>query len=211
VAGIGALGIGAFGGLGALVPGDLTAADTATSGGAEGQPLSEQESALAPDWLQNRCESPIVSPSDVPDVGLTLTVTFPEQASIGAQSITGSVQLTNTSEEAVTGTVSAAPAITLSQSGIAVWHTSGVSSLDGVELALQAGESRQFEAVFRPLSCSIEDEARAVDGFDDSLEPVAPGDYSVSAILDVTLDGATSGRTPVVSPLRPVSLELEGR
>lgn len=215
IVGMGGLGISTLGG---LVPNDLTAADsasTAEESGADalsaedsgGGASADGESALAPDWRQNRCGSPPVLPSDVPDIGLRLDVDFPPRASVDAESVAGTVRVTNTGDEPVTGRVSARPAITLATDGITVWHTSGVGGLAPDALALDPGESREFTTVFRPLFCTIEDEARAGEGFDAELDALPPGEYTVSAVLDVTLDGAPAGRTPLVAAPEPVRLD----
>lgn len=206
VVGIGGLGIAA---LGTLTPADLTAADSAPSsdGTEETEALADEGTALAPDWLQNRCGAPIVTPADVPNLGLELDVEFPDRASVGTESVPGMVRLTNTSAEVVTGTASAAPAVTLSEGGLTVWHTSGVGDGEVVDIALGPGESLDFPAVIRPLLCTPQDEARALEGFDEGLDAVSPGEYAVSAILDVTLDTGTAGRTPVVSEPQPVRLD----
>ena len=173
---------------------------------AGGGTVADGESALAPDWLQNRCGSSPVTPADVPDIGLRLEVDFPARATTGADAIVGTVRVTNTGSEPVAGAVSATPAITVAREGVTVWHTSGVEPGDPRELALDPGESRAFDAVLRPLSCTIDDEARAVDGFDAGLASLPPGEYAVSAVLDITLDDDSAARVPLVS--EPESLRL---
>ena len=214
IVGIGGLGIGALSG---LVPNDLTAADSASTaeesasdqGGADdtgGGTMAEGESALAPDWLQNRCGSSPVTPADVPDIGLRLEVDFPARGMTSVDAIIGTVRVTNTGSEPVAGAVSATPAITVAREGLTVWHTSGVEPSDTLDLELDPGESRAFDAVLRPLSCTIDDEARAVDGFDAGLASLPPGEYAVSAVLDITLDDDSAARVPLVS--EPESLRL---
>lgn len=214
IVGIGGLGVSAIGG---LVPNDLTAADSAStaeesaleqagSGDTSGGTMADGESALAPDWLQNRCGSTPVTPADVPDLGLVLEVDFPARATAGADSIVGTVRVTNTGSEPIEGAVSATPAITVSSDGRTVWHTSGVEDTGTLDLALDPGESREYGAVLRPLSCTIDDEARALEGFDAGLAPLPPGEYAVSAVLDITLDDDSAGRAPLVSEPEPLQL-----
>lgn len=204
IIGIGGLGVGALSG---LVPNDLTAADSASTteesaieqGGANdtgGGTMADGESAFAPDWLQNRCGSAPLTPADVPDIGLRLEVDFPTAAPTGTGVIGGTVRITNTGEEPVGGLLSATPAITLASQGMTVWHTSVQSSRGPESIALDPGESRTFDAELRALACTTDDEGRADEA---ELDPLRPGDYAVSAVLDITLDNDPAARVPLVS------------
>ncbi|MER3389524.1 MAG: hypothetical protein RJQ01_05775 [Microcella sp.] len=215
IVGIGGLSVGA---LGSLVPNDLTAADTASTaeeaaveqGGSpemDGGEAADGGSALAPDWLQNRCGSAPVTPADVPDAGLLLEIDFPARATTADDRVEGTVRVTNTSGERVSGRVSSSPAITLASGGLTVWHTSGVAEQGERTIALDPGESREFAAVLRPLLCTIDDEVRASEGFDAGLAPLPPGEYAVSAVLDIVVDDAPQVRTPLVSAPEPLVLE----
>ena len=212
IVGIGGLGAGALGG---LVPNDLTAADSASTaeesaveqGGAGdtgGGTMADGESALAPDWMQNRCGSTPVTPADVPDIGLRLEVDFPTVAPTGTGVIAGTVRITNTGEESISGLLSATPAITLASQGVTVWHTTVRSDRGPEAIVLAPGDSRSFEAELRPLACTIGDEGRAGE---EELDPLHPGDYAVSAVIDITLDGDPPARVPLVSEPEPILLE----
>ncbi len=211
IVGIGGLGVGALSG---LVPNDLTAADSASlaeepameqggAGDTGGGTMADGDSALAPDWLQNRCGSSPLTPADVPDIGLRLEVDFPAVAPTGTGVISGTVRITNTGEEPVSALISATPAITLASQGVTVWHTSVRSDRGAEAIALDPGDSRSFEAELRPLACTTDDEGRAVDA---ELDPLRPGDYAVSAILDITLDDDPAARVPLVSEPEPLQL-----
>jgi len=212
IVGIGGLGVGALNG---LVPNDLTAADSASTaeepaielGGDDdtsGGTMADGESALAPDWMQNPCGSTPVTPADVPDIGLRMEVDFPTVAPTGTGVIMGTVRVTNVGTEPVSGLFSATPAITLASQGVTVWHTSVRSDRSPEAIVLAPGDSRSFEAELRPLACTIGDEGRAGD---EELDPLRPGDYAVSAVVDVTLDGDPAVRVPLVSEAEPIRLE----
>jgi hypothetical protein len=115
--------------------------------------------------------------------GLTLAVTFPADADASADSITGSVTMTNTGTTAVTGTTAPSAAITLSQGGVVLWHSNGVMIMMAALVDLAPGASMTYPASFSPVRCSTEDEA---DGFRSDLPHVAPGEYDVSAAIDLS-------------------------
>ena len=211
IVGIGGLGIGALSG---LVPNDFTAADSASTaeesaieqGGADdtgGGTMAEGESALEPDWLQNRCGAAPITPADVPDIDVRLEVDFPTAAPTGTGAIAGTVRITNTGEDPVSGLLSATPAITLASQGVTVWHTSVRSDRGPQAIALDPGESRTVDAELRALDCTTGDEGR---GGDEDLDPLRPGEYAVSAVLDITLDDDSAARVPLVSEPEPLRL-----
>jgi hypothetical protein len=115
--------------------------------------------------------------------GLTLTPHFPD-AQASAISVTGTVTMTNTSSEPWSGSTASSPVITLSQHGIVLWHTSVLDDSARV-IDLAPGESTEYTAHLRPVVCGVEDDSGA---FRADLPHVEPGDYQVSAAIDVPAD-----------------------
>ncbi len=95
-----------------------------SDGSGEADDSSTFMAKRAPADKLNLCGDPVAdaSPSQF---GLVLDVMFPASAPAASDSIDGVVIMTNTGTEPVTGSTSTAPAITLSQDGIVLWHTNG--------------------------------------------------------------------------------------
>jgi hypothetical protein len=132
----------------------------------------------------------------------------PVDAAATARDIPVIVTLTNTGTEAVTGSLSPFPVLTLSRDGVVLWHSNGAVPSLAREIDLAPGASTDFETVFEPVVCAVEDEARP--SFRTDLPDVGPGDYRLSAALDFTptpSDAAGSGGAVLVSgPTSPVTL-----
>ena len=60
--------------------------------------------------------------------------------------------------EPVTGTSPSAPAVTLSQDGITLWHSNGPVDASAVLVDLDPGESMDYAATFIPVRCAPEDD-----------------------------------------------------
>ena len=137
----------------------------------------------APAEKINLCTGPLadVAPSAY---GLQLDVAFPATAPVGDDSVQGMVTLTNTSATQVTGYTAAAPAITLSQDGVVLWHSNGAMIMSAVEVDLAPGESLEYGAFFVPARCGVEDDLQ--EAFSSDLVPVGPGTYELSAAIDFT-------------------------
>jgi len=141
--------------------------------------------------------------------GLQLEVAFPATVPTGASAIDGTVTLTNTSSTRVTGSTAATPAITLSQSGMVLWHSNGPMIMSLVIVDLGPGESLTYPASFTPVQCGIEDDA--AEAFRADLPALPAGDYELSAAIDFSADPSmvTNG-TPdldlVTGPLSAVTL-----
>ena len=73
--------------------------------------------------------------------------------------VTATVRMTNTGTDAVTGTTPSAPALTLSQDGITLWHSNGPVDPPPWSSTSDPGESMDFAATFTPVRCSAEDDA----------------------------------------------------
>jgi hypothetical protein len=142
--------------------------------------------------------------------GLQLDVTFPAAASVGTDPVQGTVQLTNTSAVAVTGTTAPSPAITVSQGGIVLWHSNGPASDLTVAVNLAPGQSLEYPATFTPVRCDVQDDE--AESFRADLPALPAGGYELSAAIDF-LPGAslaqqsTPGLDLVTGPRSPITLQ----
>ena len=118
--------------------------------------------------------------------GLVLTPSFPDAAA-GSGGVEGTVTLSNTGSTTVTGYSAASPAITLSQNGVVLWHSSGPTVQMIRDISLAPGESLQYTASFTPVVCSVDDDS--AEAFRTDLPPVAAGEYQLSAAADISVDG----------------------
>jgi hypothetical protein len=199
VVGIGVAGITSAGG---FAPGGTTSADSSSiSGSAEsaeafdngtmdyGSTNPEDSAGIsrAPADKINLCGGALaeVAPSAS---GLQLTVEFAD-AAVGSTSVMGTATLTNTGTAPVSGYSGATPAITLSQDGIVTWHSNGPTIMSIVDVALAPGESMTYAASFTPVVCAVEDDLG--ESFRDTLPAASPGEYQLSAALDVFGDNGT--------------------
>ncbi len=138
--------------------------------------------------------------------GLVLTTRF-GPASVSAEQVAGTVTLTNTGTERITGSTAASPAITLSKDGIVLWHSNGPTIGMAALVDLAPGASLTYQAFFVPVRCAIEDDSAA--SFRADLPRVAPGEYQISAAIDLSRqspDGALLGTDLVTGPVSPVIL-----
>jgi hypothetical protein len=163
-----------------------TESGAADSGAGLVDPAQEGGVKRAPADRINLCGGALaeVAPSAT---GLVLTPVFPD-AQAGATSVEGTVTLTNTGSESVTGYSSASPAITLAQNGVVLWHSNGPVIQLATEVVLAPGESLEYAASFTPVVCGVEDDL--AESFATDLPAVPPGEYQVSAAADVVVDGA---------------------
>jgi hypothetical protein len=138
-----------------------------------------------------------VAPSES---GLVLIPHFPN-ATAGSASVEGSVSMTNTGTEAVSGYTSPPLAITLSQNGIVLWHSNGPTTALARQISLAPGESIVFEATINPVVCSVEDDEKS--SFREGLPSALPGEYQVSAAMDFQFD---SGAELVTGPPTTITL-----
>lgn len=161
----------------------------------------------------NLCEGTLaeIAPSQY---GLQLDVAFPETAATGTAPVEGSVRLTNTSDREVVGSTPLSPAITLSQDGAVLWHSNGPTAYALRMIDLAPGASLEYEASFTPVRCGVEDDA--AESFRADLQPVAAGDYELSALIDFSADpsmdaGSSETQTPeldlVGGSVAPIRLE----
>jgi hypothetical protein len=142
--------------------------------------------------------------------GLQLDVTFPASATVGTDSVQGTVRLANTGQETVKGTTASTPAITLSQGGVVLWHSNGPASELAVAVDLAPGESLEYPASFSPVRCEPADDQ--TESFRAGLPPVPAGEYELSAAIDFMPDASmaqlsTPGLDLVTGPTAPIALK----
>ena len=193
---IGGVAIAGVHGFGSAVPISTVSSDSADSGATTESgavdpgagpvaPAQEGAAKRAPADRINLCGGTVaeVAPSAT---GLVLTPGFPD-ATADAESVEGTVTLSNTGSESVAGYTSASPAITLSQNGVVLWHSNGPTIQVASDVMLAPGESIEFPASFTPVVCTVDDDL--AESFAADLPPVQPGEYQVSAAADVVIDG----------------------
>lgn len=145
------------------------------------------------------------APSTPSTTDLVLTTHFPASAPANGQPVSGTVTLSNTGTDRVTGSTVASPAITLSQNGITLWHSNGAMIAIAVLVDLAPGESMDYEVSLTPVACGTEDELG--DGFREDLPALPAGDYQVSALIELMPDAAgVAGNQLVSGPLQALTL-----
>jgi hypothetical protein len=174
-----------------------SAPDDMMSGG-----TAEEITKRAPADKLNLCGGPLaeVAPSAT---GLVATVEF-AGADAGQERVDGVVTLTNTSSVAITGSTSATPAITLSQGGIVLWHSNGPTIAMVAIIDLAPGASMRLPASFEPVICAVDDDL--LESFRADLPAAPPGDYQVSAALDVLVDQGAGSLELVTGPASATTL-----
>jgi hypothetical protein len=222
IAGIGVAGANALGGLGQVTtlssgagsstedsPGGPAAGESADSGGAAGSGGAADSGgiSLAPAEKVNFCGGPLaeVAPAQT---GLVATPHFPASAPAGTGPISGSVTVTNTGTERVTGYTGASPAMTVSEAGITVWHSNGPQIMLAQLIDLEPGASTELPASILPVRCAVEDDS--AESFREDLPALEPGVYQLSAIFYLTPEGPSAESLPapdvVSGPLADLTL-----
>lgn len=151
-----------------------------SDGGASAEMYSDTVKRLPAEKL-NLCAAPVAQ-LDTMSGGLSLSVQFADAAA-GTAPVEGTVTMTNTGVDAVTGYTGASPAITLTRDGLVIWHSNGPVPEIAREVNLAPGESMEYAASFTPVVCGVEDDL--AESFRAGLPAAAPGDYQVSAAIDV--------------------------
>lgn len=182
----GAVGVLALAGVGVLAV-NVSSLTQSTSTVAEQSTLSdeapqEDSNEMAPmkrlgaDAL-NSCGEPVAYP-EPSAYGLELTVEFPPTASSTSAGIDGTVTMTNTSGEAVSGLTAIGPTVTVSQEDVVV-ALGAPAEYATTMVELQPGESVAYAASFVPVVCSTTGDA--------TTAPALPsGEYDLSAAVDFT-------------------------
>lgn len=171
-------------------------------------PIDDDAMGHAPAERLNLCEGTLaeVAPSVT---GLVLTTTFPDGAPADGSSVQGTVTLTNTGTQRVTGITGPFPAITLSQTGTVLWHSNGptIATAMATRVDLGPGEVLEYNAAFTPVRCGVEDDT--AESFRENLPPLTAGTYEVAAAIDINLDVPVNGSYAfdlITGPLESVSL-----
>lgn len=139
--------------------------------------------------------------------GLVATPQFPAAALAGTGFVSGSVTVTNTGTERVTGYTGASPAMTLSQNGITLWHSNGPQIALAQLIDLEPGASMELPASVTPVRCEIEDDAAGA--FRENLPALPAGEYHLSAVFYLIPEGdATALPSPdvVSGPVATITL-----
>ncbi len=204
------IGAGSVAGIRSLVPATTVVGAASSSVGPQ-RDAESGGSAVAPGSKRapadriNLCGGSLaeVAPAES---GLVLTPHFPASASASSTTIEGTVTLTNTGTERVTGTTAARPAITLSQAGTVLWHSNGPMIMLAVVVDLAPGESMTYRADLSPVRCGTEDD---LNGFRPDLPSVGAGDFGVSAAIDLTrtdASGAFVSNDLITGPVSAIRL-----
>ncbi|WP_394768833.1 hypothetical protein [Lacisediminihabitans sp.] len=191
-------------------PSTMSAGSSASDSGAAAPEIAQGDQGIqgaqgikrAPAEKLNLCGAELaqVAPNAA---GLVLTADFPD-ASASAESVPGTVTLTNTGSTHVRGTTAASPAITLSRDGITLWHSNGPMIAMAAVVDLEPGASMTYRATLAPVTCGAEDDS--AESFRTDLPHVAPGVYQVSAAIDLVSEGDTVTNDLVTGPLGSVTL-----
>lgn len=195
VVGIGAV---ALGGLGGALPHATTAdagSQEATLFGAEG---GASESDLRSTPANGVLCGAVVSEVAPSTTGLVLTPDFEDVAAADGTEQRGTVTLSNTGAEAVHGSASQSPVMSLAEDGVTVWHGSTEKDLLGVVVELEPGESMRLEASYLPVRCE-EDQLRA------DLPALEPGTYLLRAVIEVVPDDGSPPEL-VTGPAQEITL-----
>lgn len=201
-AGVGLVAVLAVAGVGTWLGGPSGQFTTAAGGSLADTPTSSLESSpdgaaprdqspfgsdtkLASPEKINACGTQLAEPTTVTegpaaDAGLSIAVSFPAEASVGAAAVAGEVIVTNVSDATVNGSTQALPVVALAEDGVTVWHTNGPMIDLARIIALKPGESMALEASFTPVRCDSTDEE---NGFRENLPALPAGPYTVSALV----------------------------
>lgn len=136
---------------------------------------------LADPETMNRCGAPVMPPPDAAAAPLTVSIVPPAAPVAPGAAASVEVSVTNTSSEVVTGDLSVAPAVTVAEAGITVWHSSGTSDLGASAVSLAPGESTTLVGELRASRCTADDDAGT--GLPGDLPPLAPGGYAMGAVI----------------------------
>lgn len=178
--------------------------EPASQGGQEPSDASSGGIALAPAYKLNPCGGELAEVA-VSASGLEASTRFSPAAANSSASVDGTVVMTNTGSQRVTGTTGGSPAITVSQNGVVAWHSNGPVAAIAVLVDLAPGESMEYPASFTPVRCEVEDDA--AEQFRDALPPLAPGTYELSAAIDFVPDDGTGAPADLVTgPLAPIAI-----
>lgn len=161
------------------------------------------ESMLAPAEKVNPCGAPIAEATDA--AGGSLSVAVEPVAAVAPGGVGSAlVTVTNPGPATVEGEVRVAPALTIADDGVTVWHSNGAVPPETTAVTLAPGESIQLEGLIEAVACTAADEAAGA--FPPGLPPLAPGAYGVTAVVVFLAEG-TGAVEYLVAPLTPLTVE----
>lgn len=158
---------------------------------------------LAPPEKVNLCGAPVAEATDAAGGSLSVTVEPVAAVPIGGVGAVR-VTVTNPGPATVAGEARVAPAMTIADDGVTVWHSNGAVSPETTPVALAPGESIQLEGLVEAVGCTEADEA--AEAFPPGLPPLTPGTYGVTAVVVFVADGAGAVEY-LVAPLAPLTVE----
>ena len=178
------------------------APDDAAGGTADGTADGTGTRLMAPEQV-NRCGAAVATPTDAATSPLAVAVSAPATPVPPGSEARVTVTLTNNGSDTVRGDVADTPALTVAETGIAVWHSSPGAELPPSPITLAPGESTTLEAALLAQRCAASDDLG--DGLPAELPPLLPGEYAVGAVVSFT-DAADGTITYLVSPLAPFTV-----
>lgn len=172
-----------------------------TEGGAANDSLKR-----APADKINLCTGPLadVAPSAT---GLQLDAEFASPIAAGTTPVDGTVRLTNLGATRVTGSIGAAPAVTVSQNGIVLWHSNGPTIDLAQVVDLAPGQSMELAASIVPVRCDVADDE--LESFRSDLPALPAGEYQLSVAMDFLPDESvtpTPGVDLVTGPDQTIAI-----
>lgn len=161
------------------------------------------DASLAPPEKVNPCGAPVAEATDA--TAGSLSVAVEPIASVPTGGVgSARVTVTNPGSATIAGEVRVAPAMTIADDGVTVWHSNGAVSPETIPVALAPGESIQLEGLVEAVSCTEADEAAAA--FPPGLPPLTPGAYGVTAVVVFVADG-TGAPEYLIAPLARLTVE----
>lgn len=162
------------------------------------------DASLPPPEKVNLCGAPVAEATDA--AAGSLSVAVEPIAAMPAGGVGSAlVTVTNPGPATVTGEVRVAPAMTIADDGVTVWHSNGAMPPESTPIVLAPGESIQLEGLVEAVACTAAAE-EAAEAFPPGLPPLTPGAYGVTAVVVFVADG-TSAPEYVIAPLAPLTVE----
>jgi hypothetical protein len=210
---IAGIGVGGVSAIQTFLPGTNTAGSAVGPAQSDGEgssssdgPLTDQGIKRAPADRINLCGGTVAEVAPAAS-GLVLTPDFPASAIADGRPVTGTVTLTNTGTETITGTTAASPAITVSADETVLWHSNGPMIMMAAVVDLAPGASMQYQASFTPVRCGTADDL--AEGFRSDLPALPAGDYRISAAIDLSREASGTGTAStelVTGPAQSITL-----
>ncbi|MGV8859361.1 hypothetical protein [Rhodoglobus sp.] len=182
--------------------GDLMAGSAASDQSATreegGAGADSEESYIAPEdgAVSETCGAIIPSSAATP-YGLAIDLDI-DRTVTASGSAFGTVRLTNTSDEAVTGTTASVPDVNLTRDSVSISHSPDAQILSVIPVNLQPGQSVEFAVSIAIYDCTVIDTGGKVE----------PGTYAISTSLAFApTDPETGAAAEVRSTTSTIILE----